>query len=226
MIKILQTGQVGSTKYLLDMHRVRTKIFRDRMGWDVSVNDMELEIDEYDLPQTIYILSTDEHDKVVGTWRILLTTEPSMIRDIWPHYLSSLPIPYSENMCEASRFGVYSSQTPESRKIVNKATAEMIVGLIDVCIKCGITDMYTLYDIKVKRLLERIGFAPARVSEVIDLEGKPTVTAHFRMDDVLLENVCSKTGVDLSISPNELPPMLLEKYLKHQVSQNQELEHA
>ncbi|HEX2549434.1 MAG TPA: acyl-homoserine-lactone synthase, partial [Gammaproteobacteria bacterium] len=106
MIHIVQAGQAGKTKYLIDMHRVRTKIFRDRMGWNVDINKMGLEIDEYDLPETVYILSTDKNDKVVGVWRFLPTTSPSMIRNIWPQYLKTLPIPYSVSMCETSRFGV------------------------------------------------------------------------------------------------------------------------
>ncbi len=34
------------------------------MGWDVQVNDMELEIDEYDLPETVYILSVTKKAKL------------------------------------------------------------------------------------------------------------------------------------------------------------------
>ena len=82
MIKIIQTGQAGSTRHLVDMHRVRTKIFRDRMRWDVDVNDMELEVDDYDLPETIYILHFDASGKVTGIWRFILTDQPSMIRTI------------------------------------------------------------------------------------------------------------------------------------------------
>ena len=180
MIKILQTGQAGSTRTLVDMHRVRTKIFRDRMGWDVDVNAMELEVDDYDLTET-------------------------------------LPVPLSSTMCETSRFGVHSEtkDRAERQKQVNLATAEMIVALIDTCILCGITDMYTLYNVKIKRLLERIGFKPAEISAVIDLEGEPTVTARFDMNKALLDAVRASTGVTLKIHPEDLPPLLVEKYLMH-----------
>lgn len=218
MIKILQTGQSGSTKHLLDMHRVRTKIFRDRMKWDVNVNEMELEIDDYDLPETIYVLSLDPDNNVVGTWRFLMTDQPSMIRNLWPHYLETLPIPQSAFMCETSRFGVYleGDKSPERQKNINRATAEMLIGLIDACIKCGITDMFTLYNVKIKRLLERIGFRPFATSAVIDLEGEDTVTAHFKMDFELLNAIRAKTGIDLQIAPNDLPPLLMEKFIAHQ----------
>ncbi len=220
MIRILQTGQIGSTKHLVEMHRVRTKIFRDRMGWSVDVNEMELEIDDYDLPDTIYILAFNSAGDVVGTWRFLTTDQPSMIRNIWPQYLKSLPIPEAASICETSRFGVYAGDeaTPERQGHINQATAEMIVALIDVCIKCGITDMFTLYNIKIKRLLERIGFKPALISEVTNLEGEPTVTAQFKMDVALLAAVRSKTGMNLQIPANELPPLPLEKFIAQRTS--------
>lgn len=213
MIKIIQTGQVGTTRHLVDMHRVRTKIFRDRMGWDVDVNDMELEVDDYDLPETIYILHFDAFGEVTGTWRFLLTDQPSMIRTIWPQYCETLPVPLSDTMIETSRFGVHSEthNTADRQKQVNFATAEMIVALIETCMLCGITDMYTLYNVKIKRLLERIGFKPCDVSDIIDLEGEPTVTARFRMDHDLLQAVTSITGISPTITADDLPPLLLDK---------------
>lgn len=215
MIKLLQAGQSGSTKYLVDMHRVRTKIFRDRMGWDVDVNDMELEVDDYDLPETVYVLHLDQNHRVTGTWRFLTTDQPSMIRNIWPQYTQSLPIPSSPSMCETSRFGVHceTENRSERQKQVNLATAEMLVALIDTCILCGITDMYTLYNVKIKRLLERIGFKPTQVSDVIDLEGEPTITARFHMTQALSDAIRSATGVSVAITPMDLPPILQEKLI-------------
>lgn len=227
MIKILQAGQSGASKYLIDMHRVRTQIFRDRMGWDVNVNHLELEIDEYDLPETIYILSIDDKDKVNGVWRFLMTDQPSMIKDVWPQYLNSLPIPSCGYMCETSRFGVLCDKQDslEYQRTVNCITAQMLLALIDVSIKCGITDMYTLYNIKIKRLLERIGFVPYRTSEIIDLEGHPTVTAHFKMNEELYNRIRTITNKEVRIPVNDLPPLLLEKFFERLVP-HEERRHA
>lgn len=216
MIKILQTGQSGSTRHLIDMHRVRTKIFKDRMGWDVDVNDHELEVDNFDLPETIYLLHLDQNNTVTGTWRFLTTDQPSMIRTIWPHYTESLPIPPCQSMIETSRFGVHTdtANPGERKKQVSLATAEMIVALIETCILCGFTDMFTLYNIKIKRLLERIGFKPDAVSQVIDLEGEPTVTARFTMNENLLAAVKRATGVNLTITPQDLPPTLMTRLIE------------
>lgn len=242
MIKIIQPGQIGQTKYMIDMHRTRAKIFKERMHWDVEVDHMAIESDEYDLPETIYVLSLDDHENVVGTWRFLTTSQPSMIRSIWPQYLASLPIPQSDNMIETSRFGVHLDHesyrdrfgfedNADTQKHIKRATsfatAEMLVSLIDACIMCGIADMYTLYSVKVKRLLERIGFKPYAVSEILELEGEKTVTAHFKMNDELLQAVQDGSGVLSEVTPNILPPALVERYVKHQATlQEREVQYA
>lgn len=49
MIEIIQAGQSGKTESLIEMHRVRKFIFKDRMGWDVDISDDGLEIDNYEV---------------------------------------------------------------------------------------------------------------------------------------------------------------------------------
>lgn len=77
MIEIIQAGQAGKTKSLIEMHRVRKLIFKDRMGWDIDITKDGLEIDDFDLPETVYILVRDDKGRVAGVWRMLPTTSPS-----------------------------------------------------------------------------------------------------------------------------------------------------
>ena len=52
------------------MHRIRKAVFKDRLGWDVTVSG-ELEIDEFDALGPSYLLSTDGHGSVNGCVRLL-----------------------------------------------------------------------------------------------------------------------------------------------------------
>jgi len=228
MIKIIENGQVGQTKLIIDMLRTRARIFRDRMKWDVEVDHMNLESDEYDLPEAFYILSLNEEGRVIGTWRFLPTNSSSMIKNIWPAFTQTLNVPESALMVEASRFGVNldttqgrfgsinKEETEQPQCSVSDVTAEMIVALIDISIKCGITDMYTMYACSVKRLLDRIGFTPSETSKSLDVEGEQSVIARFKLDYDLLNAVKQKTGINSDIQFSELPPNLKTKYLQHE----------
>ena len=107
MIEVIQAGQYGKTQSLVEMHRVRKLIFKDRMGWDIDITEDGLDIDNYDLPQTVYILYRDKKNRICGVWRLVPTNGPTMIRDIWPEFLNDIDLPSSPNIWETSRFGVY-----------------------------------------------------------------------------------------------------------------------
>ena len=64
---------------LNDMFRLRARVFRDRLKWNVEVVD-GMERDRYDNEDPVYIISTDENRKrVIGSLRLLPTTGPTLL---------------------------------------------------------------------------------------------------------------------------------------------------
>lgn len=100
MIEIIQAGQAGKTSSLIEMHKVRKLIFKDRMGWNIDITKDGLDIDDFDLPETVYFLVRDDKDRIAGVWRMLPTTSPSMIRKIWPDFLKEFPMPIDRNVTD------------------------------------------------------------------------------------------------------------------------------
>ena len=229
MIEIIQTGQFGKTSNLIDMHRLRKIIFKDRMGWDVDITHDELEIDNYDLPETIYILVKDDKGRATGVWRMLPSSSPSMIRDIWPEFLADFPIPISNTAWEVSRFGVHTYDTTSTKdhiKQVNLTTAKLILTLVQVCQMVGIEDIYTLYNPQVGRSVRRIGFIPEEVSKEHLVDGKPSIVGRFKMDKTALKRIREKTGLDFTITKDDLPPSLQERLHVHIPENTKELVYA
>ena len=83
MIDIITAASVGTdSKALEDMHRLRHRVFKERLRWDVqSKNGMER--DEYDDLDAIYLLAYDDNEILRGTWRLLPTTGRYMLRDVF-----------------------------------------------------------------------------------------------------------------------------------------------
>src|SRR6202011_2102585 len=96
---------------LHQMHRIRKTVFKDRLGWDVTVSG-ELEVDEYDALGPSYLLSIDSYGTVNGCVRLLPTTGPNMLRDIFPSFVTKAAVPCGERGGEASRFAVRGNTTP------------------------------------------------------------------------------------------------------------------
>jgi len=87
------------------IYRLRHRVFRGRLNWEVN-DDAGRERDEFDdLPQ-VYACTLDQYDRVVGTWRLLPTTGAYMLRDVFPELLHGQEAPCSPNVWEVSRFAV------------------------------------------------------------------------------------------------------------------------
>jgi N-acyl-L-homoserine lactone synthetase len=214
VIEIVQTGQFGKTKSLIEMHRVRKFIFKDRMQWNVDITQDGLEIDDYDLPETVYLLARNTQNNISGVWRILSSESPSMIRNIWPEFLNDFHYPINNRVWEASRFGVfgYEDGSREHIRQVNQITATLICGLIQACILADISHIYTLYNPQVGRSVRKIGFIPEKVSQELLVDGKPSIVGCFRMDEEALNRVQKLTGITAHLTAEDLPPILKERF--------------
>ncbi len=211
MIKIVQAGHAGDSKYLVDMHRFRTRIFSERMGWDVHVDQNGLETDQFDCPEAVYFLSLNDQDQVIGTWRLVPTTLPIMINEVWPQFLDTIKIPVSPHIWEASRFAVSSpnGNTKEGLTEVNKATQELFIALTEACILSGIQEIYTLYDRRIARLIRRLGCTPFKTSEELPVDQEMSCVGAFKTDDHMLNALRSRCRDDIpALTLADLPPSL------------------
>lgn len=96
-------GQVPES-VLTSMFELRHREFKERLGWDVrSVNGLER--DEFDDLDPVYLI--EESDGVVGgSVRLLPTTGPNMLRDVFSQLAEPDSVPASERIWECSRFVV------------------------------------------------------------------------------------------------------------------------
>lgn len=84
MIVIINGSERDRYRGLInDMHRQRARVFKDRLGWDVEVRD-GMEVDWLDDENPLYLISVDdETGRLRGSLRLLPTTGPNMLRDIF-----------------------------------------------------------------------------------------------------------------------------------------------
>ena len=99
-----RTELVHNSGLTRGMHRLRGRVFKERLDWDVSVSD-GLEIDQYDTFKPTYLLAV-EQDEVVGCVRLLPTTGRNMLADTFPVLLDGHAAPKATNIWESSRFCV------------------------------------------------------------------------------------------------------------------------
>jgi acyl-homoserine lactone synthase len=88
---------------LMDMHRQRKTVFIDEMKWRLEAPE-GLEIDAYDSAAAIYLIECDTaRAPVTGSARLLETTQPHLMADVFSHLCDDEP-PRGRLIWEATRF--------------------------------------------------------------------------------------------------------------------------
>lgn len=212
MIKLLQTGMYGAAPYILKMHRLRTQVFKHLMGWPVTIIDDHFEVDQFDAPNTVYLLVLNDNHDVVGCCRLLPSSGPTMIRDIWPEYLQSIDFPQQENVWELSRFAVHGSDEmcKAGLKEVGMITAQMFCALAELSLLCGIDRIYAMHDHRIERLVARINCHAAQTSHYIEIDGIPSRVGRYDTTASLLAALREGSGITTTLVDGDtLPPALL-----------------
>jgi acyl homoserine lactone synthase len=171
---------VGS---LYQMHRIRKAVFKDRLGWDVTVSG-EFEVDEYDALGPSYLLSIDRYGTLIGCVRLLPTTGPNMLRDIFPSFVTNAAVPRGERVWEASRFAV-SRNTTAAEAGLSQTTYDLLIGVLKFGLSNGISTIVCVVDLRMERILRRAGWqlerlGPAhRIGSTIAMAGQLDVSAQI-----------------------------------------------
>jgi acyl homoserine lactone synthase len=165
------------------MHRLRKTVFKDRLGWDVTVRG-DVEIDEYDALGPSYVLSIDSFGSLNGCVRLLPTIGPNMLRDIFPSFVAMASVPCCERVWEASRFAV-SKNTTAAETGLSYATYELLIGVVKFSLSNGISTIACVVDVRMERILRRSGWqlerlGPAhRIGNTIAMAGQLDVSAQI-----------------------------------------------
>ena len=68
---------------LAEMHRLRHRVFKERLAWEVQTSG-DMEIDEFDALHPAYLIQRASDNRVQGCVRLLPSIGPTMLRDIFP----------------------------------------------------------------------------------------------------------------------------------------------
>lgn len=98
------------------MFAARKQVFIDKLQWDLPALDGRFELDQFDTPHARYLILLDPDDlRHRASARLLPTTAPHLLRDIYPH-LCAGGAPSGEGVWEISRFCLDPAQTPTERR--------------------------------------------------------------------------------------------------------------
>lgn len=92
----------GHAAILDEMYRERKRVFVDLLRWEVPVVDGQFEIDQFDTPDAVYLVSATDDGEHLGSTRLLPTHLPHLLGSIFPQ-LCDGPVPAGRDTLEITR---------------------------------------------------------------------------------------------------------------------------
>ena len=144
-----------------DMFRLRARVFGARLGWEVTVENGQ-ERDAFDALDPAYVIGLDDEGHVVACVRALQTTGPHMLSDVFHAILDGEPPLRSPRIWESTRFCVDTDRLrrKDVSGTVSEATCELMIGSLEYARRSGISDIVTVIDPVMDRVLKRSDCAP------------------------------------------------------------------
>ena len=162
---------------LASHHRLRYRLFVERQAWDVPCFH-GMEYDQFDTPAAVYLLQRDKEGDVRGVTRLIPTTRPYMIKEVWPDLVDGCDLPASPEIWEGTRFGVESDLSARER---NRVTAELVLACLEFGLENGIQQYLVLMPILIIRRI--IGGAGCQFK----LLGEPRTIGNHRVGVAAVE---------------------------------------
>jgi len=200
MIRLIHGFELAKEAYLADqMFRLRADIFHNRLGWEVSVSD-GWEQDQFDQHNPLYALSVDEDGELQGALRLLPTTGPHMLRDVFSELLDEDESIVSPHIWESTRFCV-SPQAADTRSTnrLNHVTGELLAAIVEIGQQAGLSSVVSVYDARMRRILRLAGCQADEIGTPKKIGAVTTYAGLFAIDEAMLMRIRDAAGITGSV---------------------------
>jgi acyl homoserine lactone synthase len=177
------------------MFRLRYDTFHTRLGWSVPVAD-GLEHDNFDVATTSYVIGKSADDCIDGCLRLLPTSGPYMLKDVFHELLNGEVPPNAPDIWELSRFTVATERVQTG----NECFAPLSLHLMAEATKFAISNSIRRYAFvtttAIERLLKRQGLHIHRFGPPAKIGIAMAVACIIEIDEITVRAV---GGTSLSL---------------------------
>ena len=160
----------------------RHQVFVERLGWALRTEN-GMESDQFDRPVTVYVVAQDDQGHVSGCARLLPTTRPYLLSEVFPQLLNGLAPPCSPDVWELSRFAAVdlNDRDKTSGQVSSSVARKLLEESIACAVSHGAKRLITVSPIGVERLLSRSEFHAHRAGPPMIIDGYPIFACWFEL---------------------------------------------
>jgi N-acyl-L-homoserine lactone synthetase len=173
----------AASRQLEGMFRLRHEVFKERLDWEVGSQGGK-ERDLFDDLDPVYIVCEDGGE-VLGSWRLLPTTQPYMLKDVFPELLYGMPAPQAPDVWEISRFAVSKRiASNESLGTINTVTNLLLEQLFNFAARRKISRIVAVADVRFERILRRAGLLTQRFGPPMQIGVTRAISGYADVSDL------------------------------------------
>ncbi len=153
MLRFIYANDLNAYPLLKDtMFKHRAIQFRDRLEWDVTVDENGHERDEYDAINPLYVIWEREDGTHGGSMRFLPTTGDTMVHDHFADLIEGSDI-RSPLIWECTRFCL----APDADR---RVTAALVLGAAELMENFELMQFVGVFDPRMERIYSLLGVCP------------------------------------------------------------------
>ena len=180
---------------LEEYFRIRHQIYVEERRWTQLAKPDGREIDQFDTPTTIYLVAF-EGSRVVGSHRLVPTSEPTLMSDLFPG-LALRGLVRKPDAYELSRVFVVRDRRgeqvqPSIESIIMAGTMEF--GLIE-----GLSQFTIVMETWWLPRFQEMGWNPRPLGVPVDINGMNCIGVTVDITEDVWRTTCSKRAVDRSL---------------------------
>lgn len=167
------------------IYSYRFAVFIERLKWTLPDAGAGLEIDQFDRDSTYHVCLRDS-GALVGYARLLPTTQPYLLSEVFPELMNGIAIPRSSDVWELSRFCSCDLRCPGAqRRQADFGGCRAVLRAAAQCaLEHGVTRLIAVSSVAMERILSRLGVNASRASPTMQLHGHSVFAFCIVLDDV------------------------------------------
>lgn len=197
------TFQVGTSTELergveTELATYRHRVFVENLGWELPNAEPGLERDQFDGPDTLYVVAKDAVGEICGCARLLSTEQAYLLGSVFPGLLDGQPLPSSSEIWELSR---YTTQIlngkATSQAELRQRFAALFKAVVEAALDRGAKRLITFSYVGIERYVRSFGIHAHRAGSTQMVDGKPVLAFWIELD----EQTCKALGIVSTAAP-------------------------
>ncbi len=213
---LIQANNLENSITLASMHSLRRTVFIDELQWTAGLQVIrDMEFDEYDQPDTYYIIHLDKKGEVDAACRLNPTSKPYMIAEHYPEFVEDIPLPHSNTIWEISRFCASKQARTDSK---GRITGQLIAAALEFGLAKGVTNYVALATDHLLPIIKRIGgWDPTPLGPKKHTPNDVSYSVIYTVSQAMLEHVRKKNHIsgallfEIQTNPNKPKGDIMEE---------------